>query len=135
MSYQLTDGGVIRLSDGAVVPDNPTLADWQEYQDWVAAGNTAADAPAPPAVPNWIGFNGTFLYDPNLTTIAQQFSSPAIYPGLVAAAATANVGALTIAYGLAVSDLAAQSITIDQPVLDSWQAIADANNIPITLNA
>jgi Domain of unknown function (DUF4376) len=29
-----------RLSDGAIIPENPTLNDWAEYQDWIKIGNT-----------------------------------------------------------------------------------------------
>jgi hypothetical protein len=39
------NGGVIR-DDGACVPEEPTNIDWQEYQDWLFAGNTA-DVPPP----------------------------------------------------------------------------------------
>lgn len=46
--YQLSgSGGVIRLSDGAAIPDDAHNADWQAYQAWVAAGNTAIAASTP----------------------------------------------------------------------------------------
>jgi len=32
---------VTRKSDGASIPFNPENADYQEYLEWVAAGNTA----------------------------------------------------------------------------------------------
>ena len=38
--YKLADNGVIRLSDGAFIPDDPTNRDWQEYQKWLAQGST-----------------------------------------------------------------------------------------------
>lgn len=50
MSYKLKEGGVLRLGDGAHITDDPANRDWQEYQNWLADGNTpqAADPPPPP---------------------------------------------------------------------------------------
>jgi len=44
--YQLSisPSCVIRLLDGAIIPNDPENTDWQQYQVWLAAGNT----PLPP---------------------------------------------------------------------------------------
>ena len=47
--YKLTNStGVIRTSDDALVPAAPDNADWQKYQQWLAAGNTPLPADVPP---------------------------------------------------------------------------------------
>lgn len=38
--YKLRLGGVTRLVDAVVIPDDINNTDWASYLDWVAAGNT-----------------------------------------------------------------------------------------------
>lgn len=43
--YKLTKGKeIIRLSDGASIPNCETNIDWQEYQSWLAKDNSPAPA-------------------------------------------------------------------------------------------
>ena len=52
MTYQLTTGtSIIRLSDGAFIPNDPGNRDYREYLEWLEAGNTPEPAPAPPPPP------------------------------------------------------------------------------------
>ncbi len=37
-------GGVVRLSDSAFIPEAAGNRDWDEYQEWLAAGNTPEPA-------------------------------------------------------------------------------------------
>jgi hypothetical protein len=50
--YQLTTStSIVRLSDGATIPNDPSNRDYREYLDWLEAGNTPEPAPAPPPPP------------------------------------------------------------------------------------
>jgi hypothetical protein len=49
MTYQLTSGEtILRLSDGAHIPQDPGNRDYREYLDWLEEGNTPLPAPPPP---------------------------------------------------------------------------------------
>ena len=58
MTYQLTTSTtIIRLSDGAQIPNDPRNIDYKEYLKWVEEGNAPLPAPAPPPPPpNYLGF-------------------------------------------------------------------------------
>lgn len=47
MTYTLTSGtSVVRDADKTTIPDDPRNADWQIYQEWLAASNVPHPAPA-----------------------------------------------------------------------------------------
>jgi hypothetical protein len=50
--YQLTDNAtVIRISDGAFIPNDEANNDYAEYLEWIADGNTPQPYVAP--IPTW----------------------------------------------------------------------------------
>ena len=53
--YKLPDvsGGVVRLSDNALIPADPNNTDYQRYLRWLEEGNTPLppDPPPPPPIP------------------------------------------------------------------------------------
>lgn len=45
--YKLMPNGVQRIAGGACIPNDTANRDWQEYQQWVAAGNAPLQEPPP----------------------------------------------------------------------------------------
>jgi len=132
MSTYKLGKNVVYLGD-LQIPLAKGNSDYIRYLKWLDEGNTPEilEEPPEPQEPNWLGFNSTFLSDPNWISIASQFSTPDIRIGIVSNAAGGNAPSLQLAYGLAVADLQAQGISLDQVVLESWQGIADTNHIPV----
>ena len=44
MNYKIISNGVLRLDDGANIPDDPLNQDWIAYQAWLSQGNTPVAA-------------------------------------------------------------------------------------------
>ena len=43
--YQLANGGVVRTSDGAMIPAAAGNRDWRRYQEWLNAGGVPDSMP------------------------------------------------------------------------------------------
>jgi hypothetical protein len=75
MSYKtLTSGGILRLIDGATVPVDPRNVDYQEYLEWVSAGNDPLDpdVPEPSTLPDFQKFLDLILVSNLYQSIVQQ---------------------------------------------------------------
>lgn len=52
--YQLTyTSSIKRLEDGAIIPEDMSLSDWANYQDWLKAGNTPIPVTPPTKAEIW----------------------------------------------------------------------------------
>ena len=66
--YRLTNGGVIRESDGATIPATMQNSDWRKYQEWVEGGGVADPAPpAPPVLSDEAMVEARAAVDPAIT--------------------------------------------------------------------
>ena len=72
--YQLTSStSIIRLSDGALIPQAPGNRDYREYLEWIEGGNTPLPAPAPPAPgPDYLAFWDALMVSTVYSAIREQ---------------------------------------------------------------
>jgi hypothetical protein len=72
--YQLTTStSIIRLSDGAFIPQAPGNRDYADFLAWKAEGNTPLPAPEPPAPgPDYIAFWDALTTSTIYTAIREQ---------------------------------------------------------------
>lgn len=92
MSYQLTEYGVVRLADGANIPNVPGNRDFLEYQEWLAAGNTPlAAVTLAPYSSDYLAFWDALLINP----VYQEIRSQAINNPGVLVACTEFVAAIS----------------------------------------
>ena len=77
MTYQLTSGEtILRLSDGAHIPQDPGNRDYREYLDWLEEGNTPLPAPPPPPpAPDYFTFWESLLQTSAYQSIRTQSAS------------------------------------------------------------
>ena len=83
--YELTSGtGILRTSDGALIPADPANVDYQNYEAWVALGNTPDPAvvPAMPTILNTHVFYLRFMPSEQLALQTAVNATPSIGLGL-----------------------------------------------------
>jgi hypothetical protein len=97
MAYQLTSvNAILRLADGAFIPMVEANRDYQEYLEWLAAGNTPLPAETPPAAtppPDFGGFLDGVIASPLYQKVLEQ----SIASSEVNVAFTSTMGAMILA--------------------------------------
>lgn len=98
-TYTLTAaGGVVRGSDGAYIPNDPGNADWQQYEIWLAAGNTPTPyTPPTPAAPQSISRRQFFQQLAVQGIITQAEALAAVQTGAIPSEMATLVSALPAA--------------------------------------
>lgn len=134
--YQLTQfDTILRLSDGASIPPDTGNADYREYLEWVAAGNTPEPVPTPPpsTEPDYQNFLdeviASALYQKILTqsagsTVINTAFSAAMGALILAALGKPNVEALQAG----ISGLLA-SMTLDPGDIPALEAMLESSNL------
>lgn len=104
--YQLLPNGILRLSDGASIPLDPTNIDFQVYLEWLAAGNTPDPTPVPPP--------------PSIIPVAEFWAR--FFPAEQVAIQTAAVSNPAIAGAMAFAAVIGQVDLLAGPIVSSWTA-------------
>lgn len=73
MNYKLLSWGVLRLDDGANIPNDIRNTDWQAYQSWLLAGNAPVAQDAAPLPTNPI--NDAMLSDPAYSALVKAMAA------------------------------------------------------------
>ena len=87
--YRLTDGGVIRLSDGASIPADERNSDYQAFLAWEADGNTPI--PMQPA-PYYELIEGEWVADLDAAKAAKKAGIAAAFDAYIAGSVMVSLG-------------------------------------------
>ena len=129
--------GFRRLADSAFIPAEPTNPDYQEYLDWVAAGNTP-EPYVPPVVAtptDWDGFNNAILSDADFNDVFATVN--ATHP-LVAASLPAALAQVASGQTSMFSTVYNQICTLGGATVahqDTWATLAETYHAPAELVA
>lgn len=131
--YQLTETtSILRLADNAFIPAEPTNIDYQEYLDWVAAGNTP-EPYVPPVVPtptNWPGFVIAIQSDADFKTVwgAANAADPLVAQSLLVAFSHMATGGMETFAPLFNAVCALGGATAEQR--EAWATLAETYHTP-----
>lgn len=96
MGYTLTAGTTVIRDDSANIPNDPGNRDWQEYQDWLQAGNIPTPfTPPAPKVPEVISDRQFYQQLALGGTITQAEALAYVKTGTLPATLAAVVATLT----------------------------------------
>jgi hypothetical protein len=132
--YQLTETttSILRLADNAFISAEPTNIDYQEYLNWVAAGNEPLPYVPPPVVPptDWDGFNQAILsnLEFNAAYGAVMASHPLIAAALPAALTQVSTGQTTMFDTIYGQMCAVAEVPLAQR--EEWATIAEQFHAP-----
>lgn len=114
-TYQLTDGGVLRMPARGFIPQDADNGDWQAYLAWCEAGNVADPAPQPIFDPTPVGDECRRRIFAVASTNAQVNMAAARAAGLLSAeddaAFAAGLGWINAMRGACAALIAAQDAT------------------------
>jgi hypothetical protein len=133
--YQLTTGtSIIRLSDGATIPNDPGNRDYREYLDWLDAGNTPEPAPAPPPPPPsyvafWEGLLATDVYQAIRGQAAISLAMNTAATEFVALLGDAKAGRVYEAAIQSSIDSILDNGTFTEDDLDQFQSLLELGNL------
>jgi hypothetical protein len=133
--YQLTTStSIIRLSDGATIPNDPGNRDYREYLEYLEAGNTPEPAPAPPPPPPsyvafWEGLLATDVYQAIRGQAAISLAMNTAATEFIALLGDAKAGRVYEAAIQSSIDSILDNGTFTEDDLDQFQSLLELGNL------